>query len=121
MILPIVDHNFNLRRERVTLYSWKVIFPFIFFFKNLKIDIKILVPVINIPTNLLDTLKLIFISYSSYALYFPYITSSEAEYSFSSLQLTVNHLHSTMDEERLATLTLMNLHHKINIPNTSCQ
>lgn len=43
------------------------------------------------------------------------VTSCEAERSFSTLRRTMNHLRSSMGEERLAALTLMNMHSEIEI------
>ena len=50
--------------------------------------------------NVIVTCILVFINYTP-------ITSCELERSFSSLQLTMNHLRSSMGEERLAALTLV--------------
>ena len=79
------------------------------------------IPIGNIPTSLLDTLK------QCDADVYPCIhqlliigctlpvTSCEAERSFSSVRLTMNHLRSSMGEGRLAALTLMNLHKTVEI------
>ncbi len=79
-------------------------------------------PVHSVPTNLLDALKqcdrdiypcihqLLVIGCT-----LP-VTSCEAERSF--VRLTMNHLRSTMTEERLAALTLLHLHKDVEIcPN----
>ncbi len=78
----------------------------------------------SVPTNLLDALKqcdrdiypcihqLLVIGCT-----LP-VTSCEAERSLSSFCLTMNHLRSTMTEERLAALTLLHLHKDVEIcPN----
>ena len=43
------------------------------------------------------------------------VTSCEAERSFSALRRTMTHLRSSMSEERLAALTLLNVHSDIEI------